>query len=39
MSTTKYGNWRFQFAQQLKLEKVLSRGASTFADLVSELSG
>lgn len=39
MSTTKYGNWRYLFAQQLKLEKALIKGASTFADLVSELSG
>jgi ligand-binding sensor domain-containing protein len=39
MSTTRYGGWRYLFAQQLKLEKVLSKGASTFAELVSDLSG
>jgi len=37
MSTTKYGHWRYLFAQQLKLEKAL-KVASTIADLVSILS-
>jgi len=39
MSTIKYGHWGYLVAQQLKLEKALIKGASTFADLVSELSG
>jgi len=39
MSTTRYGQWHYLFAQQLKLEKSLSKGASTFAELVSDLSG
>jgi type III restriction enzyme len=39
MSTTKYGTWQYLFAQQLSLEKALKKGSSTFAELVSELSG
>jgi len=39
MSTTKYGSWQYLFAQQLSLEKALKKGSSTFAELVSELSG
>jgi type III restriction enzyme len=39
MSTTRYGGWRYLFAQQVKLEKALSKGAKTFSDLVSDLSG
>jgi type III restriction enzyme len=35
MSTTKYGLWRYLFAQQLKLEKALSKGPTTFAKLRS----
>lgn len=37
MSTTKYGKWRYLFAQQLKLEKALSKGITTFAELASNL--
>jgi type III restriction enzyme len=37
MSTTKHGQWRYLFAQQLKLEKALSKGATTFAKLASDL--
>jgi hypothetical protein len=39
MSTTRYGEWRYLFAQQLKLEQVLKKGATTFAQLVSDLGG
>lgn len=39
MSTTKYGQWRYLFAQQIKLEKALSKGAVTFAELASDLAG
>ena len=39
MSTTKYGKWRYLFAQQLKLESALKKGASTFAELTSDLAG
>lgn len=39
MSTTKYGQWRYLFAQQIKLEKALSKGALTFAELASDLAG
>ena len=39
MSTTKYGQWRYLFAQQLKLEKALIKGPTTFVKLASELSG
>jgi hypothetical protein len=38
MSTTKHGQWRYLFAQQLKLEKILSKGATTFAKLASDLA-
>jgi hypothetical protein len=37
MSTTKHGQWRYLFAQQLKLEKALSKGTATFAKLASDL--
>jgi len=37
MSTTKYGNWRYLFAQQMKLEKALNQGAATFTALAAEL--
>jgi type III restriction enzyme len=37
MSTTQYGQWRYLFAQQLKLEAVVVRGVSTFAELVQAL--
>ena len=37
MSTTKYGEWRYLFAQQIKFEKALSTGAATFAELVLHL--
>jgi len=39
MSTTRYGQWHYLFAQQLKLEKALSKGTATFAELASELAG
>jgi hypothetical protein len=39
MSTTRYGQWRYLFAQQLKLERALSKGAATFAELASDLAG
>ncbi len=38
MSTTKHGQWRYLFAQQLKLEKALNKGVTTFADLSSDLT-
>jgi type III restriction enzyme len=38
MSTTKYGKWRYLFAQQLKLEKALGKGITTFAELALTLS-
>jgi len=37
MSTTKYGKWRYLFAQQLKLEKPLGKGITTFVELVANL--
>jgi type III restriction enzyme len=37
MSSTKYGQWRYLFAQQLKLEKAMKMGVSTFAELASQL--
>jgi hypothetical protein len=37
MSTTKYGAWRYLFAQQLKLEKALGKGITTFEELASNL--
>jgi hypothetical protein len=37
MSTTKYGRWRYLFAQQVKLEKALSKGAASFAELAADL--
>jgi len=39
MSTTRYGHWRYLFAQQIKLEKALNKGAATFAELASDLAG
>ncbi len=39
MSTTRYGQWRYLFAQQLKLEKTLSKGTARFAELASKLAG
>jgi hypothetical protein len=39
MSTTKYGHWNYLFAQQLRLEKALSKGVSTFAELAADLPG
>jgi hypothetical protein len=38
MSATKYGQWRYLFAQQVKLEQALRRGAGTFAALAANLS-
>jgi type III restriction enzyme len=37
MSATKYGQWRYLFAQQLKLESALAKGIDTFAGLAKEL--
>jgi hypothetical protein len=37
MSTTRFGQWRYLFAQQLKLEKALNKRATTFAELASDL--
>lgn len=39
MSTTRYGQWRYLFAQQVKLENALNRGTKTFAELASALVG
>jgi len=39
MSTTDYGQWRYLFAQQIKLEKALASGVKTFAQLSSILCG
>ena len=36
-SATKYGQWRYLFAQQVKLESALECGAETFAELQSIL--
>jgi type III restriction enzyme len=38
MSATKYGQWRYLFAQQLKLEAALKRGVKTFTDLAEALA-
>jgi len=38
MSATKYGQWRYLFAQQLKLEQALRGGAATFAALADRLT-
>lgn len=38
MSATKYGQWRYLFAQQIKLEKALATGLKTFAQLASTLA-
>lgn len=37
MSSTKYGQWRYLFAQQLKLEKAMKMGVLTFTELASQL--
>ena len=37
MSATKYGQWRYLFAQQIKLEKALNKGINSFAALAAEL--
>lgn len=37
MSTTKHGHWRYLFAQQLKLERTLNKGATSFARIASDL--
>jgi type III restriction enzyme len=39
MSTTKHGQWRYLFAQQIKLESMLNRGTKTFANLAAGLAG
>ncbi len=39
MSTTKYGQWRYLFAQQIKLESALIKGTNTFATLAAALAG
>src|SRR5262249_15980776 len=38
MSATTYGQWRYVFAQQLTLEAAITRGISTFAELVQALA-
>jgi hypothetical protein len=38
MSATKYGRWRYLFAQQIKLEKALATGVKTFALLALTLA-
>jgi hypothetical protein len=38
MSATKYGQWRYLFAQQIKLEKALATGVKSFAQLASTLA-
>lgn len=38
MSATKYGRWRYLFAQQIPLESALSAGVKTFGDLATRLS-
>ncbi len=37
MSTTKYGQWRYLFAQQVALESALTKGITTFANLAKAL--
>ena len=37
MSATKYGRWRYLFAQQQKLETALMKGVASFADLAKTL--
>lgn len=39
MSTTKHGQWRYLFAQQIKLESALNKGTKTFAALAAVLAG
>lgn len=39
MSGTKYGQWRYMFAQQIPLETALAKGVATFADLATALAG
>ena len=39
ISATKYGRWRYLFAQQLKFETALREGAATFAEVASDLAG
>jgi hypothetical protein len=38
MSATKYGKWRYLFAQQVNLEQALRSGVQTYTDLASRLS-
>jgi len=38
MSATKYGRWRYLFAQQVKLEKALASGVKAFAQLADTIS-
>lgn len=38
MSSSKYGRWRYLFAQQVALEAAFVKGVSSFAELVDELS-
>ena len=35
MSATQYGQWKYLFAQQVKLEQALRKGAATWAELAS----
>jgi len=37
MSATKYGQWRYLFAQQIKLTAVLATSVETFEDLADKL--
>lgn len=39
MSATKYGHWRYLFAQQLKFEDALRKGAASFAELALHMAG
>jgi len=37
ISATKYGRWRYLFAQQIPLETALNAGTKTFAELAGKL--
>lgn len=39
MSATKYGQWRYLFAQQLRFEDALRKGAATFAEFALRMAG
>ena len=38
MSATKYGRWRYLFAQQIPLQSALFAGTKTFAALAGKLA-